>query len=102
MLISSFLMLGGLVMLATGAEGLVRGSSALALRFGVTPLVVGLTVVAFGTGSPELFVSVQAAYKGESGIALGNCRIEHQQCCLDLGFVGYCPADEGPVGADQA
>ena len=72
MLVPSFFMVGGLVLLATGAEGLVRGSSALALRFGVTPLVVGLTVVAFGTGSPELFVSVQAAYKGESGIALGN------------------------------
>ena len=72
MLIWWFVMLGGLVLLATGAEGLVRGSSALALRFGVTPLVVGLTVVAFGTGSPELFVSVQAALKGESGIALGN------------------------------
>lgn len=65
-------MLGGLVLLATGAERLVRGSSALALRLGVTPLVVGLTVVAFGTGSPELFVSIQAALKGESGIALGN------------------------------
>lgn len=65
-------MLGGLVLLAAGAEGLVRGSSALALRFGVTPLVVGLTVVALGTGSPELFVSVEAAYRGESGIALGN------------------------------
>jgi cation:H+ antiporter len=65
-------MLGGLVLLAGGAEGLVRGSSALALRFGVTPLVVGLTVVAFGTGSPELFVSVEAAARGEGGIALGN------------------------------
>lgn len=65
-------MIGGLVLLATGAESLVRGSSALALRFGVTPLVVGLTVVAFGTGSPELFVSLQAASRGESGIALGN------------------------------
>jgi cation:H+ antiporter len=65
-------MLGGLVLLAAGAEGLVRGSSALALRLGVTPLVVGLTVVAFGTGSPELFVSVEAASRGESGIALGN------------------------------
>lgn len=70
--ISWLLMIGGLVLLAAGAEGLVRGSSALALRFGVTPLVIGLTVVAFGTGSPELFVSVQAAYRGESGIALGN------------------------------
>lgn len=60
------------MLLALGAEGLVRGSSALALRLGVTPLVVGLTVVAFGTGSPELFVSVEAAYRGEGGIALGN------------------------------
>ena len=72
MLFSAFVMLGGLVLLATGAEGLVRGSTALALRFGVTPLVVGLTVVSFGTGSPELFVSIQAALKGESGLALGN------------------------------
>jgi cation:H+ antiporter len=72
MLISWLLIIGGLVLLAAGAESLVRGSSALALRFGVTPLVIGLTVVAFGTGSPELFVSVQAAYRGESGIALGN------------------------------
>ena len=72
MYIPSFLMIGGLVMLAMGAEVLVRGSSSLALRLGVTPLVIGLTVVAFGTGSPELFVSVQAAYRGESGIALGN------------------------------
>lgn len=72
MLTPSLFMLGGLVLLAAGAEGLVRGSSALALRLGVTPLVVGLTVVAFGTGSPELFVSVEAAYRGEGGIALGN------------------------------
>jgi cation:H+ antiporter len=63
---------GGLALLAVGAEGLVRGSTAIALRLGVTPLVVGLTVVAFGTGSPELFVSVEAAYGGNSGIALGN------------------------------
>ena len=72
MLTPTLFMLGGLVLLASGAEGLVRGSSALALRLGVTPLVVGLTVVAFGTGSPELFVSVEAAYRGEGGIALGN------------------------------
>ncbi len=64
--------ISGLVLLAVGAEGLVRGSSSIALRLGVTPLVIGLTVVAFGTGSPELFVSVQAAYNGNSGIALGN------------------------------
>ncbi|HEX7316952.1 MAG TPA: calcium/sodium antiporter [Pyrinomonadaceae bacterium] len=62
----------GLVLLAVGAEGLVRGSTSIALRFGVTPLVIGLTVVAFGTGSPELTVSVESAYRGNSGIALGN------------------------------
>lgn len=64
--------LGGLVLLAAGADGLVRGSTSIALRLGITPLVIGLTVVAFGTGSPELTVSVEAAYRGDSGIALGN------------------------------
>lgn len=59
-------------MLAVGAEGLVRGSSAIAARFGIAPLVIGLTVVALGTGSPELFVSVGAALGGNSSIALGN------------------------------
>jgi cation:H+ antiporter len=72
MLTNSLLVFGGLVLLAVGAEGLVRGSTSIALRLGVTPLVIGLTVVAFGTGSPELSVSVEAAYRGNSGIALGN------------------------------
>jgi cation:H+ antiporter len=64
--------LGGLVLLALGAEGLVRGSSSIALRMGVTPLVIGLTIVAFGTGSPEMIVSLQAALSGNSDLALGN------------------------------
>lgn len=72
MLTTSLFVLGGLVLLAVGAEGLVRGSTSIALRLGVTPLVIGLTVVAFGTSSPELFVSVEAAYLGNSGIVLGN------------------------------
>tara|TARA_R110001592_G_scaffold9428_1_gene50163 strand:+ start:142 stop:1035 length:894 start_codon:yes stop_codon:yes gene_type:complete len=55
-----------------GAESLVRGSSALALRLGITPLVIGLTVVAFGTSSPELAVSIESALSGSSSIALGN------------------------------
>jgi cation:H+ antiporter len=62
----------GLVLLVVGAEGLVRGSSSVALRLGVTPLVVGLTIVAFGTGSPELAVSIGSALNGNSGLALGN------------------------------
>ncbi len=62
----------GLVALILGAELLVRGASSLALSFGISPLVVGLTVVAFGTSSPELAVSVQSAWSGQVDIALGN------------------------------
>lgn len=72
MLIATVSIIGGLVLLALGAEGLVRGSASVALRLGVAPLVVGLTIVAFGTGSPELVVSVSAALEGNSPIALGN------------------------------
>ncbi len=64
--------ISGLILLPLGAEGLVRGSTVLALRLGVTALAVGLTIVAFGTGSPELALSVEAARAGNSGIALGN------------------------------
>lgn len=72
MLVPILSILAGLVLLAFGAEGLVRGSSSVALRLGVTPLVIGLTIVAFGTGTPELLVSVEAATSGNSGMALGN------------------------------
>ncbi len=66
------LMLVGLVLLTAGAELLVRGASRLALAWGISPLVVGLTVVAFGTSAPEMAVSVQATLQAQSGIALGN------------------------------
>ncbi len=62
----------GLVLLVAGAELLVRGASRLALRFGVSPLVIGLTVVAFGTSAPELAVSVQSGLAGQSDLAVGN------------------------------
>jgi len=62
----------GLIALVAGAELLVRGASKLALSFGISPLVVGLTVVAFGTSAPELAVSVQSAWSGQVDIALGN------------------------------
>src|SRR5690606_16862966 len=64
--------LAGLVCLVLGAELLVRGAARLAAGFGVSPLVVGLTIVAMGTSSPELAVSIGAALEGESGIAVGN------------------------------
>jgi cation:H+ antiporter len=62
----------GLIALVGGAELLVRGASKLALSFGISPLVVGLTVVAFGTSAPEMAVSVQSAWSGQVDIALGN------------------------------
>jgi cation:H+ antiporter len=62
----------GLGLLILGAESLVRGASRLAALLGVSPLVIGLTIVAFGTSSPELVVSIQSSIIGQSGIALGN------------------------------
>ena len=72
MLIPALGIVGGLVILASGAEALVHGASSLARRLGVSPLVVGLTVVSIGTSLPELVVSVGAALQGSGGIALGN------------------------------
>lgn len=62
----------GFVLLISGAEFLVRGASKLAIVAGISPLVVGLTVVAYGTSSPEVAVTVQAALAGQADIAIGN------------------------------
>lgn len=62
----------GLGTLVLGAEMLVRGAGRLATSLGISPLVVGLTVVAFGTSSPEVAVSVQAALSGKTDLAVGN------------------------------
>jgi cation:H+ antiporter len=64
--------IGGSIGLFIGAEVLVRGASSLAIRLGISPLVVGLTVVAFATSSPELVVSIKAAIEGNPGIVVGN------------------------------
>jgi cation:H+ antiporter len=65
-------LVAGLVLLVLGGDLLVRGASSLALIFGLSPLVIGLTVVAFGTSAPELAVSVQSSLGGNPDIALGN------------------------------
>ena len=62
----------GLVLLVFSADFLVRGASRLACAMGISPLVIGLTVVAYGTSAPELSVSVMSAFKGQADIALGN------------------------------
>ena len=64
--------LGGLLFLYLGGESLVSGAAAIAQRAGITPLVTGLTIVAFATSAPELAVCLRAAFDGEHGLALGN------------------------------
>lgn len=66
------LVAAGLVLLFLGGEGLVRGSVSIAERFGLSKLLIGLVIVGFGTSTPELLVSVQAALGGAPEIALGN------------------------------
>lgn len=69
---SILLVAGGLVLLALGGELLVRGAVGMAARLGISPLLAGLTIVGFGTSTPELATSVQAALAGSPGIAVGN------------------------------
>ena len=72
MLIQSILLIAGITGVYFGAEWLVKGSSKLSRDLGIKPIVVGLTVVAFGTSSPELAVSLTASIKGSDDIAIGN------------------------------
>lgn len=66
-----FLALGA-VLLYAGGEGLVRGASTMALRLGMSPFIIGITIVAFATSAPELAVSLQAALAGADDVAIGN------------------------------
>ncbi len=72
MLLTLLQVVGGLALLYFGGEALVRGAANMALRLGLTPLLVGLTVVAFGTSAPELVVSLRAAWSGADDVAVGN------------------------------
>ena len=71
-LLQTFYGVAGLTLLYFGAEWLVKGGSAIASRCRVSPLIVGLTLVAFGTSAPELFVSADAALRGMGNMAAGN------------------------------
>jgi cation:H+ antiporter len=70
--VSAAFFLGGLLLLSVGAEAFVRGASRLAAAMKISPLVVGLTVVAFGTSSPELAVGVKASLAGQTSLLVGN------------------------------
>lgn len=66
------LIVAGLIALVLGGDLLVRGAVAIAARLGVSPLMIGLTLVGFGTSTPELVTSLQAAFAGSPGLAVGN------------------------------
>lgn len=72
MLTAVLLFFAGLALLYVGGEGLIRSAATLGVRFGMTPLVAGLTIVAFSTSAPELAVSLDAALEGVPGLAVGN------------------------------
>ena len=72
MFLAIFLFIIGLAVLVAGAEFLVRGASSLAQKWGVPAIVIGLTIVAFGTSMPELVVNLFSAFRGATDIAIGN------------------------------
>ncbi|OGH88077.1 MAG: sodium:proton exchanger [Candidatus Magasanikbacteria bacterium RIFOXYC2_FULL_42_28] len=72
MWLAIILIVVSLGILILGAESLVRGSSSLAKKWGISPLVIGLTIVAFGTSAPELIVNIFAAWRGSADVAIGN------------------------------
>ncbi|CAN5329259.1 calcium/sodium antiporter [soil metagenome] len=78
------ILIAGLALLIAGADVLVRGVSGLAASLGVPPLVIGLTVVAFGTSLPELVINTMSAAKGQTELAFGNLV---GACTLNIGFV---------------
>lgn len=83
-MLSATLLTIGLILLLAGAKFLVDGVSAIARAAGVSPLVVGLTVVAFGTSTPEVVINGIAAYRGETALAFGNII---GSCAINVGFV---------------
>lgn len=87
----------GLLALYFGAESLVKGGAGLATRLGLTPLVIGLTVIAFGTSSPEMVVSLQASLSGNGAISIGN--IVGSNICNIALILGLC-ALISPLRAD--
>jgi cation:H+ antiporter len=86
-MITALQITGGLLLLFLGGEMLVRGAVDLAKKLGLPVFVIGLTVVAYGTSSPEMVISIQAALGGHSDIALGNVvgsNISNILCVLGL------------------
>ena len=92
MIINILLLILGFFMLVKCADAFVDSSSNLARAFGIPSLIIGLTIVAFGTSAPEAAVSVIASLKGDNGISLGNVvgsNICNYRSCRILRWVNY-------------
>lgn len=99
MIYSILLLIIGLGLLLGGGSVLVRGSSSLAKNLGISPLVIGLTVVAFGTSAPELTVNMLAALKGSSDISFGNIIGSN---IANIGLVLACAAIIKPLKIESS
>lgn len=91
-------LLGGLLLILVGANALTDGASSVAKRFNISPLVIGLTIVAFGTSAPELTVSIVSALKGSADMAIGN--VVGSNIFNTLMIVG-CTAAIVPIGMNK-
>lgn len=98
MIFSFLVLIAGLVLLLLAGDYLVKGAVGLAEQFGISPLAIGLTIVAFGTSAPELFISVEAAIGGSAGISIGN--VVGSNIANVLLVIGL-PALFGPVVANE-
>jgi cation:H+ antiporter len=99
MLISSFVLVAGLLLLVGGANVMIRGATALASAFRVPTVVIGLTIVAFGTSAPELVVNSTAAYSGQPQLAFGNVI---GSCTINLGWVLAITALVRPIKVERS
>lgn len=104
MVLEIFLLVLGLVLLIVGGDLLVKGASRIALRFNVSTLVIGLTIVAFGTSAPELLVSINAAFNEVPDFAMGNVvgsNISNLGLVLGITCLfGYIPIHKGTAARD--
>lgn len=99
MLTFSFVLVAGLVLLVGGANIMIRGATALATAFHVPPVVIGLTLVAFGTSAPELVINSTAAYAGQTELAFGNVV---GSCTINLGWVLAITALVRPIKVERS
>ena len=94
MLVNTLQVVGGLVLLIWGADRFVHGAAGGARQLGVAPLLIGLTVVAFATSAPEILVSVFAAARDQTGLAIGNAIGSN---IINIGLVLGCTAMLRPI-----